>query len=209
MAAHDTQARWGRRPFLKTAAASAAALFLPRDGFATTAPDASQVVEGKDRRLLVHGAEPQVLETPPALLTDQITPLDVLFVRNNQRMDKGATLKPLPLDDWTIGFQGLVDKSASITALQLASMKQVTHEMVLQCCGNQRALFAGSVKAKGTQWTRGGMGNIKVTGVPLAAVMKKLGLSVKQKEKTRRSRTRRISSTACHWATRCVIRCSR
>jgi len=141
-------------------------------------PSADRVAAGKDRRLVVHTSQIPVFETPSELLHEQVTPLEVLFVRNNQPLENAATLKPFPLKGWKISLTGLVDAPRSLDAEMLGRMEQVEHEMVLQCCGNGRSLFAGSVKAKGTQWTRGGMGNVRVSGVPLSAVLDKLGVRV-------------------------------
>tara|TARA_B100000029_G_scaffold253623_1_gene250514 strand:+ start:1880 stop:3100 length:1221 start_codon:yes stop_codon:yes gene_type:complete len=146
-------------------------------------PAASKVVVGKRDGLVVHKSTIPVLETPPSLLDSQITPLDVLFVRNNQPLANAATLKPLPLEGWKIRVSGLVEETLVLDAVRLGRMDQVEHEMVLQCCGNGRSLFAGSVKAKGTQWTRGGMGNVLVRGVRLADVFETLGVRVKRAAK--------------------------
>lgn len=140
--------------------------------------NAASVVDGKDRRLIVHTPSIAVLETPPELLHTQVTPLEVLFVRNNGQPSDGATMKAGKLDGWNIEFAGAINGVKRIAARDLAELPLVSREMVLQCCGNGRALFAQTVKAKGTQWLRGGMGNIQIRGVPLSAVLEKLGVRV-------------------------------
>ncbi len=169
-----------RRRFLATSAALGVGALGLTDAWAVAAdkPGAARVVAGKDGRLLVHKAEIPVIETPSALLDDQVTPLKVLFVRNNQPLENAATLKPFPLKGWKIALTGMIHKPQSLDAEMLARMEQVDREMVLQCCGNGRSLFAGSVKAKGTQWTRGGMGNVRVSGVRLSTVLRKLGVRI-------------------------------
>jgi len=171
---------YDRRAFLaSTAALGTGALGLVgSDVSAAVPPDSSRVVTGKNAQLVVHSSAIPVLETPSGLLDSQITPLDVLFVRNNQPLENAATLKPFPLKGWKIALTGRVEEPRSLDAEMLAGMEQVEHEMVLQCCGNGRSLFAGSVKAKGTQWTRGGMGNIRVSGVRLRDVVRKLGVRI-------------------------------
>ena len=147
-----------------------------------TLPSITQIEDGDMpqpyAQLLVHKTDIPVLETPSALLGDQVTPLKALFVRNNQPLENAATLKPFPLKGWKIALTGMIDKPQTLDAGMLAGMEQVEREMVLQCCGNGRSLFASSVKAKGTQWTRGGMGNIRVSGVPLMAVLRKLRIRI-------------------------------
>ncbi len=169
---------YDRRGFMASTAALGALGLVGHDVLAAAPSDSSQVVTGKNAKLVVHGSEIPQLETPPALLDSQITPLDVLFVRNNQPMKNAATLKPFPLKGWKIALTGMIDKPRSLDAKMLTEMDQVEHEMVLQCCGNGRSLFADTVKAKGTQWTRGGMGNIRVSGVRLSALVKKLGVRI-------------------------------
>jgi sulfite oxidase len=142
------------------------------------ASNAAEVVAGKDRRLMVHKADIAVLETPPELLNSQITPLDVLFVRNNGQPIDAASVNGVPLDGWNVEFVGAINGKKSISGKDLLEMPMKSHEMVLQCCGNGRALFANSVQAKGTQWLRGGMGNVEIKGVPLSYVLEKLGVRI-------------------------------
>ncbi len=168
-----------RRTFLKSAGVVAPAAFTLMPSWSTAADrDASQIVAGKDKRLVVHESDIVVLETPPELLHEQITPLDVLFVRNNQQLENSATLEPLPLKGWKIELAGLIDAPREFDAQRLSNMEQTEHEMMLQCSGNGRSLFAQSVAAKGTQWTRGGMGNVRVGGVRLSTLLDKLGVRV-------------------------------
>ena len=143
---------YDRREFMVSAATLGTGVLglSGRDVLAEAPSDSSRVVTGKNAQLVVHKSEIPVIETPSALLDSQITPLDVLFVRNNQPLKNAATLKPFPLKGWNIALTGLVDKPRRFDAEMLAGMDQVEHEMVLQCCGNGRSLFAGSVKAKGT-----------------------------------------------------------
>ncbi len=49
-------------------------------------------------------------------------------------------------------------------------MEQVEYEMVLQCSGNGRFMYAD---IPGTPWTLGGVGNVRFMGVPLSAVLEK------------------------------------
>lgn len=176
-----SKATINRRQFIYTGTAAAGGLHLlggPADTIAAQATDATEVVRGKNSKLTVHTSDTPVLETPSQLLSDQITPLDAVFVRNNQPYQGAATLSPRSLASWRIKLSGLINKPVTIDGSTLQDMKQVEHEMVLQCCGNGRSLFAGSVKAKGTQWTRGGMANVKFRGVPLKDVLTRLQVDI-------------------------------
>jgi DMSO/TMAO reductase YedYZ molybdopterin-dependent catalytic subunit len=134
-------------------------------------------IAGKDSRLIVHEPFPAVLETPTELLAkDRVTPVELLFVRNNQQPDNAATLDPLPPDGWKVELTGLLNKEVTVEAAELEDMEQVEHEMVIQCSGNSRSLFSESAQTDGTQWGSGGMGNVRFAGVPLSAVLKKKGI---------------------------------
>jgi len=47
---------------------------------------------------------------------------------------------------------------------------------VVQCAGNGRGLYNKAAKVKGTDWGKGGMGNVRFEGVPLAAVLDHFGV---------------------------------
>ena len=169
-----------RRVFLLGAGISAGSAMASWPVAASAAtPSAAELVAGKDPRLIVHTARPCVFETPVELLaTDNVTPVELLFVRNNQQPSTAFTIKPLELANWKIELSGLVDRRIEFDARLLGSLPQVEHEMVLQCSGNSRSLFARSVATKGSPWGRGGMGNVRFGGVPLSALLDHQGLKI-------------------------------
>jgi sulfite oxidase len=175
----DRMASLDRRAFLKGGAAAAAIAAGGRQiGFASAA-SADSLIAGKDARLVVHTARPAVFETPAELLAqNQITPTPLLFVRNNQHPADAATIEPALISGWKIAVTGLVERPREIEGQSLAAMPQVEHEMVLQCSGNSRSLFAASAAVKGTPWGRGGMGNVRFAGVPLAVVLERAGIKI-------------------------------
>ena len=137
--------------------------------------DASQLVTGKDKRLIVLKSDPAVFETPLGLLNEShITPAELLFVRNNQQPKPMATLAAVLDDDWAVEILG-----KTITLGQLKKLPQKSVEMVLQCSGNGRSLFSLDAQTSGTQWGRGGMGCVVFGGVSLHKVLDHLGLDVK------------------------------
>ena len=145
---------------------------LAADGQAVDA-----VLPGKDPRLVVHAAAPAVLETPLDLLAqERVTPIDALFVRNVQHSATLLTIKPASLAGWKIDLGGLVDRPQSINARLLEELEQVAVEMVLQCSGNGRSLFSAAAKTRGTPWGRGGMGNVRFSGVRLQNVLDHFGI---------------------------------
>jgi len=155
-----------------------------KPGLAMPLIGADNLVAGKDPRLIVHAAAPAVFETPAELLAaNQITPTSLVFIRNNQQPAEASTIKPLPLAGWKLELSGLVDRPQSLDAQLLSQMEQVEREMVLQCSGNSRSLFAAAAKTKGTQWGRGGMANVRFGGVPLAVLLERLDIKVKPEAK--------------------------
>lgn len=172
-----------RRVFLKKVGATVAAAYggVPAHALDGQSQAADTVLPGKNPRLVVHTAAPAVLETPLDLLAqDRITPIDALFVRNVQHSAALLTIKPASLAGWKIELAGLVDRPQTINARLLEDLEQVAVEMVLQCSGNGRSLFSAAAKIKGTAWGRGGMGNVRFSGVPLQSVLDHFGIQPKK-----------------------------
>lgn len=171
-----------RRQFLGqvgSLAVGAVALSGWRSSSAQTVSNAAQVIAGKDSRLQVLEAQPAVLETPLALLAEsQVTPIEYLFVRNNQQPEQATTTAAWPNSDWQIELTGLVNQPRSFPAALLTELEAVEREMVVQCSGNSRAFFSKTFPIKGTAWGRGGMGNVLFRGVPLHRVLDRLEVKI-------------------------------
>ena len=134
---------------------------------------------GKDKRMIFHSTRPGVLETPAELLRHhRITPKELLFIRNNQELAGALHLESHSTDGWTLYLSGLIDKPRTVAYGDIASLDQTEVEAVLQCSGNGRSFYAGSVKTRGTQWGRGGMGNVRWRGVPLKTFLQSQGVEV-------------------------------
>lgn len=176
-----TEKRHTRRNFLAVAGTLAAASSA-RTGFALPVyqqEDASTLVTGKDKRLLVLKKFPAVFETPlPLLAENSVTPKSLLFVRNNQQPDDAATLAPSAQSQWSVKLTGGISKSVTVSLQQLRDMEMTEYEMVLQCSGNGRALFSKAAQTSGTQWGRGGVGNVRFAGVRLSTVLEKNGIEI-------------------------------
>ena len=174
-----------RRVFLKQLSAGAvSAAAIASDGGAAEPAVKKSPVDGKDDRLVVLKPFPAVLETPTPLLTkDSLTPVDLLFVRNNQQPENAGTTTATPLAGWKIELVGLLSKTLTFDAGELAELPQTEYEMVLQCSGNSRSLYAQTVETKGTQWGRGGMGNVAFAGVKLSTLLERKGVRVKTSAK--------------------------
>jgi DMSO/TMAO reductase YedYZ molybdopterin-dependent catalytic subunit len=122
---------------------------------------------GKDKGLVVIGDRPLVAETPPELLDDATTPFGKFFLRNNGQLPEQAK----DPDAWTFAIDGEVSAPFTIALGDLKKkFKTQTRYAVLECGGNGRSFF--SPPARGNQWTTGGAGCARWTGVRLADVLK-------------------------------------
>lgn len=179
-----------RRNFLKTAAAgtvigtigsASGSVLASSEGATQESKSAADLVAGKSKEMIVLKPFPAVFETPTKkLAAHSITPVSHLFVRNNQQPKAAATTAPLPAKGWKIQIKGLVNKEIELEASELSELPQTQYHMVLQCSGNSRALFAQAVKTAGTQWGRGGVGNVKFSGVLLSKLLDAKGIDVKK-----------------------------
>jgi sulfite oxidase len=125
---------------------------------------------GKDPGLSLLGERPLVAETPEHLLDDETTPLSKFFIRNNGQIPEKAA-QP---DAWELTIDGEVNSPLKITLGELKK-RFATKSLyaVLECGGNGRSFYAP--QARGNQWTNGGAGCAKWTGVSLAEVLKAAG----------------------------------
>jgi DMSO/TMAO reductase YedYZ molybdopterin-dependent catalytic subunit len=125
---------------------------------------------GKSPDLVVLGDKPLVAETPAHLLDDDVTPIGVHYIRNNGQL-------PEPVSDpdaWTIVVDGEVERPLNTTLGELKGrFENVTYQLVLECGGNGRSQFVPA--AKGNQWTTGGVGCSRWTGVRLKDVLEAAG----------------------------------
>ncbi len=127
-------------------------------------------MEGK-AKLAVLGERPLVAETQAALMDDDVTPTDKLFVRNNGQVPEATR----DAKAWKIKVDGEVNTPLEISLGDLMSrFPNVTYQLMLECGGNGRAFF--EPEARGNQWTNGGAGCPMWTGVRLADVLKAAGL---------------------------------
>lgn len=119
--------------------------------------------------LIVHSNN--TLETERSVFGVQpITPDRQLYIRNNVTPPSEDIVADR--DAWEVSFEG-VGEPRSISVGELKTMGVETVTMVLQCSGNGRAYFEH--KPSGTPWQVGAAGCVMWTGVPLRAVVERLG----------------------------------
>jgi DMSO/TMAO reductase YedYZ molybdopterin-dependent catalytic subunit len=116
---------------------------------------------------------PLVAETPAHLLDDEVTPARHLFVRNN---GLPPAVEPGAGEDWTLEIGGeSCERPATFTLAELKSRFEHQHlQLVLECAGNGRSEF--NPPATGNQWTTGGVGCPRWTGVRLRDVLLECGV---------------------------------
>jgi len=122
-------------------------------------------------------SRPPQLETPFAVFNEgAITPNDAFFVRYH--------LAGLPLDidpdKFAVEIKGKVDKPAKLSLAEIRKMPAVEIVAVNQCSGNSRGFFMPRVA--GGQSGNGAMGNARWKGVPLKAVLDRVGVQAGAKQ---------------------------
>ena len=146
---------------------------------AKTAMTADKIIPGKSSEMIIHNAKLGVTETPIELLRKYAhTPKEILFSRYHFPHEGDAawyaTTGAPPADmvrNWTIRFDGLVQRPRTVTIADLQKMPQEKRVSVLQCAGNGRSFYAARQKVGGGQWKNGGMGNVEWEGVPLRGLL--------------------------------------
>ena len=131
----------------------------------------SEAVPGKSNDLSILNTKPWNAETPPHLLDPDITPAEVMFVRNNGMAPTGVDP-----DKWTLSFDGesvVSPKSYSLNELK-SRFKHYSYQLTLECGGNGRSEF--NPPAKGNQWTTGAVSCAMWTGVRLKDVLNDVGI---------------------------------
>jgi sulfane dehydrogenase subunit SoxC len=103
-----------------------------------------------------------------------LTPTEKFFVRNHA---------PTPLveaSSWGLRVEGPgVERPFTLSYAELLRMPSVTETRVLDCAGNGRKFFdeVQGRPAKGTNWRLGAVGCAEWTGVPLAEVLDRAGIT--------------------------------
>ncbi|MFN2520813.1 MAG: sulfite oxidase [Candidatus Limnocylindria bacterium] len=119
-----------------------------------------------DSDLLVVSAEPFNAETRLERQVGLVTPVPRHYVRDHFAL-------PAPPD--RLEVDGLVDRPSTLTWAQLRALPERSLFVTLECAGNGRSYLEPPVP--GEQWGIGAVGTAEWTGVPLAAVMERAGVS--------------------------------
>lgn len=154
----------------RAAAAGAALTTVP--AWARQAPAPMPADPWGKARLTRLSARPPDYETPVALLSDFITPIEHFYVRSHLPV-------PAALDaaTWTLTVNGLVSTPLSLSVADLRALPQHTVTVTLECAGNGRAFFDPPVA--GLQWKKGAVGTARWTGVRLRDILARAGVGPK------------------------------
>ena len=120
--------------------------------------------------LVVHRTHPLNCETSiPALIGGVVMPNARFYVRNHFETPR---LDPV---SWRLGVQGLVERPLRLSLRDLHNMRSETLVATLECAGNGRSAF--DPPADGEQWQLGAVSTAEWTGVPLAEILDRAGLT--------------------------------
>lgn len=106
--------------------------------------------------------------TVAALDEGWITPIDRFFVRSHL-----STPEP-DASGWRLEIDGLASRRRPLTRADLLALPQVQRTITLECAGNGRARMP-LANTSGTQWSLGAVGNARWGGVPLGALLERVG----------------------------------
>jgi DMSO/TMAO reductase YedYZ molybdopterin-dependent catalytic subunit len=128
-----------------------------------------------DAGLVVHRAHPLNCETSiPALLGGQVMPNAHFYVRNHFQ------LPDLDPSAWRLRVHGCVERPLALTLHDLQRLPSQSLIVTLECAGNGRALLAPRVD--GEQWELGAVSTAEWTGVPLAEVLDRAGVTAEARD---------------------------
>lgn len=117
--------------------------------------------------MVVRAHEPRNLEFPISELKDAIVPTEHFFVRSH------FAVPEIDLKTWRLKVEGAVEKPVELTLEELQGLPSRSLTATIECAGNGRVHLTPQVL--GLQWGQGAVGNAVWEGVPLAALLDKVG----------------------------------
>jgi DMSO/TMAO reductase YedYZ molybdopterin-dependent catalytic subunit len=131
----------------------------------------SEKLPGKSEKLEILNSKPWNAETPVHLLDPEVTPSNLMFVRNN-----GIPPVETDIETWTLTIDGESAKEKRTFTLKelYNNFPHYTYDLTLECGGNGRSEF--NPPAKGNQWGLGAVACTTWTGVRLKDVLNAVGI---------------------------------
>jgi DMSO/TMAO reductase YedYZ molybdopterin-dependent catalytic subunit len=111
---------------------------------------------------------PTDLEMPVDGFVDEITPVELFFVRSH------TYIPEVKERDWKLVIDGLVERPLALSLSDLKRFPRSELVGVLECAGNGRSFYNPTVA--GAQWRFGSVGNARWSGARLRDVLRKAGL---------------------------------
>jgi DMSO/TMAO reductase YedYZ molybdopterin-dependent catalytic subunit len=119
--------------------------------------------------LIIREKEPRNLESPFDRLDSYLTPVESFYIRSH------FPVPALRADSYRLSVEGAVRTPLAITYDDLKRMPATTFVATLECAGNSRVFLVP--QKPGAQWGLGAVGNAEWTGVPLATLLDRAGLT--------------------------------
>lgn len=113
--------------------------------------------------------DPYNAETPLSALLEDVTPIDLVYVRNH------FDLPQLDTSNWSLDVNGAVETPISISYAELQALPAKTLTIALECAGNGRKGM--DPVPGGTAWGYGAVSIVEITGTPVSNVLRKAGIS--------------------------------
>jgi DMSO/TMAO reductase YedYZ molybdopterin-dependent catalytic subunit len=121
--------------------------------------------------LVIRQKEPTNLEFPFDQLDSYLTPVESFYIRSHFHAPR---LQP---DSYRLSVEGAVKYPFTITYDELRRLPAESVVATLECAGNSRVFLVPQMP--GAQWELGAVGNAEWTGVPLATLLERAGLTGK------------------------------
>src|SRR5713101_3146405 len=121
--------------------------------------------------LIIRQKEPRNLEFPFDRLDTYLTPVESFYIRSH------FPAPTLQADSYRLSVEGAVKNPFAITYDELKRLPAKTIVATLECAGNSRVFLVPQMP--GAQWELGAVGNAEWTGVPLATLLDRAGLTGK------------------------------
>jgi DMSO/TMAO reductase YedYZ molybdopterin-dependent catalytic subunit len=124
--------------------------------------------------LIIREELPRNLEFPFERLETYLTPVESFYIRSH---NPAPTLQR---DSYRLSVEGAVKNPFGITYNELKSLPAKTSVATLECAGNSRVFLVP--QRPGAQWELGAVGNAEWTGVPLAMLLDRAGITGNARE---------------------------
>ena len=160
----------GRRELLALGVATAGMLAARRLIGQSAAPTQSSDAGRAAGGLVIRNARALDAEAPLSALATFTTAPEHFFVRSHF-----GPPTQLPLA-WTLAIDGQVERRVTFTVDDIRKVRGQTRPVTLECAGNGRGVFR-LPKTSGVQWERGAVSTATWTGVPLATLLERAGLT--------------------------------